>query len=274
MDLKTLWETPPWEWPEGTRDVLLGALRDAGTPEVDRLLAAELAGDFTVIDEALAAELLSLIKSSSASDELRGTAAIALGPALEEWDLQGPDEEELPVGDALLGEIQEAFRALHGDDGVPKEVRRRVLEASVRAPQPWHADAIRSAHRSKDEEWQLTALFCMRYVQGFDEEILGALKSRNEAIRGEAVGAAGTWELAAAWPSIAPLLTPKTPKPLLLAAIEAAALVCPEGAIELLLPLLRSRDAEVVEATREALTIAEGGEECEDDEEEHEGPWH
>jgi hypothetical protein len=52
-----------------------------------------------------------------------------------------------------------------------------VLEASVRAPQDWHLDAIREAYSSTDEAWSLTAVFCMRFVRGFNEQILEALES-------------------------------------------------------------------------------------------------
>lgn len=44
---------------------------------------------------------------------------------------------------------------------VPKEVRRRVLEGSVRAPQDWHKDAITEAYAGNDELWKLTAVFAM-----------------------------------------------------------------------------------------------------------------
>ena len=50
MDLTTLKDTPPWEWPEGADKIFLETLRDDRADESDRLLAAELAGDFTVID--------------------------------------------------------------------------------------------------------------------------------------------------------------------------------------------------------------------------------
>jgi hypothetical protein len=54
------------------------------------------------------------------------------------------------------------------DASVPTDVRRRILEASVRAPQDWHRDAIRAAYASDDDVWRLTAVFCMRSVRGFE----------------------------------------------------------------------------------------------------------
>ena len=59
MDLKTLQDGPPWDWPDGAGAMFLGILRDNHAAESDRLLAAELAGDFSVINtdsEVLAAE--------------------------------------------------------------------------------------------------------------------------------------------------------------------------------------------------------------------------
>ncbi len=51
MNLKTLADTPPWEWPENTGEVLLQNLTGGEASVSDRLLSARLAGDFTVIDD-------------------------------------------------------------------------------------------------------------------------------------------------------------------------------------------------------------------------------
>jgi hypothetical protein len=153
------------------------------------------------------------------------------------------------------------------DAGVPKEVRRRILEASVRAPQNWHPDAVRAAYGSDDEAWRLTGVFCMRFVRGFDEQILEALDSKNPDIHYEAVCAAGTWEVDAAWPHITALVTSgKTDKPLLLAAIEAVARIRPQEAAEILNDLTDSDDADVVEAVFEAMAEGLSDEDDEDDE--------
>ena len=93
------------------------------------------------------------------------------------------------------------------DTNVPKEVRRRILEASVRAPQDWHQNAIREAYSSGDESWRLTAVFCMRFVRGFNDQILEALEAENQDIHYQAVCAAGNWEVDAAWSHIASLIT-------------------------------------------------------------------
>lgn len=260
MDLKTLREIPPWEWPENTGRMLIDVLRDRGAAGRDRLLAAELAGDFTVIGDELADALVSILRSPDESEMLRGKAAISLGPVLEHADMEGFDEpDEVPITERTFHEIQESLRKLFRDAGVSKDVRRRILEASVRAPQEWHGDAIRGAYASIDEEWKLTAVFCMRFVRGFEEEILAALESDNADIRYEAVCAAGAWSVEAAWPHVAALVTSEViDKPLLLAAIDAVARIRPKEAAEILGDLLDSEDEDIVEAVHDALAMAEG----------------
>ena len=270
MKLKILKDTPPWDWPEGTGAALLAILRDGQAPESDRILAAELAGDFTVIDDDLVDALLAIVRRSDAPEELRGQAALSLGPALEHVDTDGfEDESDAPISERSFHTIQESLRELFTDASIPKEVRRRILEASVRAPQDWHQDAVRAALRSDDEAWKLTGVFCTRFVRGFEDEILQALSSKNPDIHYEAVCAAGEWGMEAAWPHVAALIATKgTDKRLLLAAIEAAPSIRPQEASHLLVDLADSDDEDIVEAVDEALALAEGmsGEDDEDDE--------
>jgi len=260
MNLRTLKDTPPWDWPEGTGKTLLDILRDDRPSESDLLLATELAGDFTVINAELVDALLSILRSGDKPETVRGTAAISLGPMLEHADTQGfEDADDLPITEPTFHRIQESLRRLYMDANVPKEVRRRILEASVRAPQDWHQDAVRAAYGSDDEVWRLTAVFCMRFVRGFDEQILEALESTNPDIHYEAVLAAGNWEVAAAWPHVAVLVTSEeTEKPLLLAAIDAVASIRPQEARELLDDLADSDDEDIVAAVHEAKAMAEG----------------
>ncbi len=62
MNLKIIKELPPWEWPEGAGKAFLELLRDPQADESERLVAAELAGDFTVINDELAKALLSILR--------------------------------------------------------------------------------------------------------------------------------------------------------------------------------------------------------------------
>jgi hypothetical protein len=270
MDLKTLTDIPPWEWPEDTGKMFLGILGDDQADESDRLLAAELAGDFTVIDDELAEALLSMVRSGDETEELRGKASISLGPALEHAATMGfEDADDILLSEEVFLEVQQSLRELFLDADVPQDVRRRILEASVRAPQDWHRNAIRAAYSSDDEAWKLTSVFCMQFVSGFDDQILEALDSNDPEIHYRAVCAAGDWEIDAAWPHIAALVTGgETDTPLLLAVIEAVASIRPEEAPGILGTLADSDDEEIVEAVFEALAMAEGPTEDEDDDEE------
>ncbi|MGA9538186.1 MAG: hypothetical protein WBR24_19965 [Desulfobacterales bacterium] len=266
MGLQTLYDTLPWEWPQGADELILRVLRDNGADKSDRLLAAELAGDSTVVNDDLVDALLSILGNGDASDGLRGRAAISLGPALEyadiEWfeDLGGfADPAAVPISEPTFRKIQEALRKLFADAGVPKSVRRRILEAAVRAPQDWHHNAIRVAYLSDDKDWKLTAVFCMRYIRGFDDWILESLGSKNADIHYQVVCAAGNWEVDAAWPHIAGLVTSAhTEKSLLLAAIEALASIRAQAAQEILGRLTDSDDEDIVEAVYEAMSMAGG----------------
>lgn len=259
MDVKVLRDIPPWEWPDGAGKMFLDILRDDQAAEGDRLLAAELAGDFTVINDELADALLSVLRSGDESEKLRGKAVISLGPVLEQADLHGfEDAGDVPIAERTFHRIQESLRKLSMDAGVPEDVRRQILETSVRAPQNWHQDAVRAAYGSDDEAWRLTGVFCMRFVRGFDEQILEALDSGNPDIHYEAVCAAGNWEVDAAWPHITALVTSgETDKRLLLAAIEAVASIRPQEAAEILNDLTDSDDEDIVEAVLEATAMAE-----------------
>jgi hypothetical protein len=269
MNLSTLKDTPPWDWPEGTGKKLLDILRDDRATESDLLLATELAGDLTISDDELADALVSVLKRADTSEKIRGQAAISLGPVLEQADTEGFDDpDDIPIAEPTFHRIQESLRQLYLDASVPREVRRRIPEASVRAPQDWHADAVGAAFSSDDEAWRLTAIFCMRFVRGFDAQILEALDSKNPAIHYEAVLAAGNWEVDAAWPHVAALVASgDADKPLLLAAIDAVASIRPYEAAEILEDLSDSDDEDIVAAVDEAMAIAHGLSDEEDEDE-------
>src|SRR5436190_136444 len=187
-------------------------------------------------------------------DILRG------GQAAEADRLLAAEEAgDAPIAERTFHRIQESLRKLYMDAGVPKDVRRRILEGSVRAPQKWHREAVRAAYGSDDEAWRLTAVFCMRFVRGFDAQILEALDSTNPDVHYEAVCAAGAWGVHAAWPHIAALVTSgETDKPLLLAAIEALPSIRPREAAKILDDLTDADDEDIVEAVSEAMVMAEG----------------
>jgi hypothetical protein len=275
MDLKTLRDTPPWEWPKNAGQMFLGILRNRQAKASDRLLAADLAGDFTVIDDALADALLSILGDAAEPEELRAQAAISQGPAIEQAFIdEFDDPDSVPISEKTFRKVKQALRKLYLDSSVPKLVRRRILEAAVRAPEEWHTGAIRSAYASEDQEWKLTAVFCMNYVRGFDQQILEALESAAPEIHYQAVRAAGTWEVDAAWPHVTALLASANPgKDLMLAAIEAVATIRPREAGTILVDLADSEDEDIADAANEAMSMAEGLSDSESDEEDDEDDY-
>ena len=276
MDVNELKDMPPWDWPRNTGESLRRILEDqTGASEADRVVAARLAGDLVVMDDEIAEVLLSIVQRADQPAPLRAQAAISLGPVLEQTDSDGFEDDllESPITKEVFERIQEALHKTYLDsDGVPKLVRRRALEAAIRASQDWHQDAVRSAYASEDEEWKLTAVFCMRWIEGFDKEILKALESPDSQIHREAVRSAGVRALEAAWPHITGLLAAKnTAKPLLLAAIAAVAEIRPTEAPTVLAKFAHSKDKEIAEAASEAIEEASlFGEDFDDEEDEDE----
>jgi uncharacterized protein (UPF0147 family) len=216
------------------------------------------------------------LSNAAESEQVRAKSAISLGPVLEQTDIDQLDDDlpaeyqdEPAITEQTFEQIKSTLRALYRDESTPKLVRRRILEASVRAEADWHAEAIRSAYASPDEEWKLTAVFGMAYTPGFGKEILDSLKSPNEDIRHEAVKAAGERGVEQAWPEIEALLkSSRTPKNLLLGAIESSVYVNSAAAGPLLARLADSDDEDIAEAANEAMLEADASNPFEDGEEE------
>lgn len=101
-----------------------------------------------------------------------------MGPVLELKDTEDSDDDEELLSDEIFFNLKKSLKKLFHDSSVPEDVRRKVLEASVRSPEGWH---------KKGGHWQLTAVFGMRWVSGCDEEILAALHSSNQDVLYQAV---------------------------------------------------------------------------------------
>jgi hypothetical protein len=276
LKLHDLNEIPPWEWPEDAATSVLNALADRQAPVENRLLASELAGNLVILNEEIAEVLLGVIRSSEEPPALRAQAAISLGPGLEESDFADYDDPDDAPAFSLgfVRKIQKTLQELYSDSAIEKDVRRSILEASVRNPQDWHPAAIKTAYASKDADWRLTAVFCMRFVKGFEDQILESLRSTDDKIHYNAIEAAGNWELDAAWPHISALIkSKKTEKSILIAAISAVACIRPHET-DLLEPLVDSYDEDISEAAMDALTesgiTADWEEDLESDEEDGE----
>ncbi|MBL8290958.1 MAG: HEAT repeat domain-containing protein [Bryobacterales bacterium] len=272
IDLNMLSEMGAWEWPEGSAAAIKKVLRDQEATVEDRALAAQLGGEIVVMDDEMAGLLVALAESAEAPVEVRERAAIALGPVLELCDVDGFDDPyaEPSITEPVFAHIKETLRAIHSESTAPKSVRRRALEAAVRAEGDWHGKAIADAYASNDPEWKLTAVFCMQHVNGFEKQILESLESENPELRFEAVRAAGGRGVKAAWPQVLAILAAEGEgdKDLLLAAIDAAGSICPEEETDILLELLDSEDEEIADAARDALDSVELGGDDEDLEDE------
>ena len=278
MNVKELLGIPPWEWPQNAGEIFLKLLVDKQADASDRLIAADLAGELVVMNNQLADALLAIVAGRDEFEELRAHAAIGLGPVLEQADTelldddQFDDPEAVPIDLPTFRNLQDSLRRLYLDESNPKEVRRKVLEAAVRARQDWQPSAILDAYSSGDNDWKLTAVFAMRWVKGFDDQILEALESPDPEIHLEAVTAAGNWQLDAAWPHVVALAeTPSTPKPLRLAAIDAVGSIRPLEAQEILSPLTASHDEDIAAAAEEAIAMGQAM--SDDEDEESDGEW-
>ncbi len=267
MKLEILDETPQWDWPKNAGKEIVAALNNKSLPATERELAASLAGYETVMDDGMAALLLSVINDNNELEEVRSQAAISLGPALEFGNsVEFDPEEELILSVAMFHDVRHRLKEFFLDTTLPKLVRRRILEASVRAPMEWHKEAIQTAYASEDNEWKLTAVFCMAYVKGFEPQILESLNNPDADISFEAVCGAGNWGVQEAWPHIKKLLTATTTeKWLKITAIDAAVNVNPDEAIDILNDLSLSDDEDIVDAAMDALSMIALGKQDEDD---------
>ncbi len=242
-----------WERPDNAKTSIREGLESPD--RAVRLTALELAAE--EMDPEIAAEAVRLFEADP-DPEVRGRAAIVLGPALEEMSQEegweGPELGELPLSTDLFHQIEERLEKAYRDTDEPKEVRRRALEAAIRSPRPWQQEAIRSAWASDDPEWRLTAVFCMGLVTGFEDEILEALGSDSPELETEAVRAAGAMGLDKAGNHLVSLAASEsTPRDLRLAAIEALGTLSPAIGADVLDTLILSDDKELAEKAQEAF---------------------
>ena len=254
--LERLKEIPPWEWPKDARETLLAALdlEDAEAREAAAYMASAL------VDEEVAAALLVRCMEDP-QGQVAGACAIALGPSLEEAFVEFGDGDE-PDPDADLEEVAFSFemyqrvrdtlKRAYEEEARPKMARRQALEAAVRAPQEWHASAVRAALALEDAEWTLTAVFCMAFVPGFEAEILAAVESKELPIRRAAIMAAGEQELEDAGPAVLAMAADdKIDFDLRVVALEALVGINPPGTRDLLLSLESGDDKDLAEVAEE-----------------------
>lgn len=225
-----------------------------------RLRALEEAVDEA--DDELTEELMRLLEEDP-SEEVRARVPIALGPTLELCYSEVDDEGRLPppsdwninpLTQEVYDRLLETLRRLYLAAATPELVRRRVLEGAVRSPRPWQEKATAAAFRSEEEPWRITAVFCMGHLRGFEGEIAEAFGSGSEAVRYEAIRAAG---LRGAERLARPLLRlakdPEADVDERVAATLALPVLGPPGAFEALDELCADPEEAVDEAAEEAL---------------------
>ena len=225
-----------------------------------RLLA--LADIEDEVDDELASEMMRMLLEDP-SEEVRARVAIAFGPTLElcSWEV---DEEgrlpppggfdEAPLSQEVYDRLIETLRRVYMDGANPELVRRRVLEGAVRSPQPWQTKAAAAVFRSESEPWRATAVFCMGYLSGFDNELVEAFESGSELVRCEAIRAAGERGVKRlAGPLLALAADLEADRDERLAAIEALPKMEHPRAFEVLDELGADPDEEIAEAADEAL---------------------
>ena len=130
MDLRALKESPPREWPVDIRKNLLDILRDDHASETDLLLAAELAGDSSITNDALKDALRSILQNSSTSERVRSRAAISLRPVDEsakrtenrQGSQPSPSDSGWATASASVSDVPPFARLTWG----PLEIRRTI----------------------------------------------------------------------------------------------------------------------------------------------------
>ncbi len=238
--------------------ILVAGLRH---PEAEERLAAlfEISDE---VDDELVGELERMLLEDP-DEEVRARVPISLGPALElcftELDEEGrlppPDFYNMaPLTQEVYDRLVETLRRVYLDGTAPELVRRRVLEGAIRSPQPWQEKAVAAAYRSGEESWQITAVFCMGHLRGFEDEIVEAFESESEQVRFEAIraaGEAGVQRLARPLQALAE--DPEADPDERIVAILATANIGATGTFEILDELCADPEEAVAEAAEEAL---------------------
>jgi HEAT repeat protein len=150
-------------------------------------------------DAKLVPTFLEILTEDSDSN-VRAAAATALGVFIYLGEIEEIAEQTLhKVEDSLLAVI-------HSDEDTL--VRRRALEALGWSSRPEVPALIEAASGDKNLDWKVSALFAMGRSsdERWGKQVLPNLRNRNEAIRLEALRAAGELALASARPILLDML--------------------------------------------------------------------
>ena len=241
-----------WQRPEQARALILKGLRSPD--EGVRRLAGSLT--FGVLDPELAGEVERLFDHDPA-EKVRVQAVAALGSAFESMGIlawEGSEFSDSPMTRAQFRRIKRKLEALYRDASAPETIRRRALEALVRAPEDWHREAVRAAWSGDEPRWQVTAVRCMGIVEGFDAQILEAIGSDSPDLQHAALEALLDYPVEDAGDAVIRLAaSEETPRELLFMAFEVLMALRPRGSLDALGPLLESGDKEIAAAAGEAF---------------------
>lgn len=169
MELKTLKNTLPWDWPKDAGRYLLGILTDKKRRQADRLRAAELSGQFVALNDATVGALLDILVNPGEPEDLRCQAATSLGSALEHAQKEGGDIERIVLPTQLFKSITTTFQEIYQQTEISDALRRGILEASSMEPMEWHVQAIRDAYARAEPSWKKAAVYCIIKRISFDE---------------------------------------------------------------------------------------------------------
>ncbi|MBU4224431.1 MAG: HEAT repeat domain-containing protein [Chloroflexi bacterium] len=176
-------------------DLARALLKDAD-PQV-RVLALHLLWECG--DTRLVPTFLEILNKDS-DFNVRAAAATALGMFIYLGELEEvPPHIQRKVEDNLLAVLRSSDQIL---------VRRRALEALGSSSRPEVAGLIEAAYGEKEADWKVSALFAMGRSgdEGWEKQVLSNLRNQNEAIRMEAIHAAGDLGLASARPVLLDML--------------------------------------------------------------------
>lgn len=255
-ELFELAKCSPAEWPDSARKRIDAALAHTN----DEICLSGIYLCLEEMDDRLAGRLLTIVNSDR-DLKLRIEAAGVLGSVLEEFnlmfDLDEPDGST-SISPHMFDKIQRTFKFTFYNAETPKIVRYRILESSVQAEQSWHTKAIADAYRSADREWQVSALFCMGFIEGFEDKILLHLNDEDPEYLREAVRAAGNMVIIDAAARIMEIAADeKADDELRQEAIWAIGQIVPDNAEPLLEALAASSNETLAEAAKLALKDVE-----------------
>ena len=188
------------------------------------------------------------ILQNDAEAEPRATAATGLGRFIYLGEIEEIPERSLhEVEEHLLVAAQSAKEVL---------VRRRALEALGSSSRPEVPPMIDKAYKSKEADWKISALYAMGVSSDdrWDKQVLANLTNQDEAIRYEAILAAGRIPLKSARSILLDLLADEEDADILQAITWALSEIGGEGVREQLEEMLETAtDEEQEEFLEEAL---------------------